>query len=177
MQGCWVSRHRSRNMPGCMPVLRQDHVQEGRTPGSHGSWKTTGKGLFGIHVQNIVHHQRKPRWDLSQELGGRDHGEMLITGLFPMACSDSFIRALRATCPEMAPPTVGSHLPHQSSIQKISYMLTHRLTRSRPFLSGCSLFPDDPRLCQIDKRLTSTVTICCFHEQDLTLLGWALDSA
>jgi len=42
----------------------------------------------------------------------RSHGEVLLTGLFPMAYLVCFLTEHRTTIPEMSPPTKGWSFPH-----------------------------------------------------------------
>jgi hypothetical protein len=50
------------------------------------------KGKLGLHFHIAVHYQRKPGQELKQgrnlEAGAdAGHGEVLLTGLLPLACS------------------------------------------------------------------------------------------
>ena len=49
------------------------------------------------------------------------HGRMLLTGLFPMACSACWLIEPRKTNPGMTPPTMGWALPYKSLIKKTPY--------------------------------------------------------
>lgn len=68
---------------------------------------------------------------------------MLLSGLLSVDCSACFPRAPRTTYSEVALPVV-RHLPHQSSIKKISYSPDDRLILEQHFLSEDSFFPADP---------------------------------
>lgn len=57
------------------------------------------------------------------------------------------------TCLEVALPTLGWILPHQSTIKKIINWHAHRLTNlMRHFLNWGSLLPHDSSLCQVNRN-------------------------
>jgi hypothetical protein len=53
-------------------------------------------GFFGLYFHISVHHLKEVR-----------NGGVLLTGLYPMACSAFFLIEPRTTSPGMIPPTVG----------------------------------------------------------------------
>jgi hypothetical protein len=68
-----------------------------------------GKGLFSLHFQIAVHHQRKSGLELKQvrkqELMQRPWRD--VTGLLPLPCSAYFLIESRTTSLGIAPPTMG----------------------------------------------------------------------
>jgi hypothetical protein len=69
---------------------------------------TWGESLFGLPILIIDRSLLSQGWNRS-----RGHGGILFTGLLSMTC---FHIQPRTTCPEMALPTMGWALPHQSLI-------------------------------------------------------------
>jgi hypothetical protein len=75
------------------------------------------KSLFCLNFYITVHHQRKLGLELKQDRNCCRG--VLLNGLHFMAYSASFLVEPRTTSPEVAPPTMGWTLPHQSLIKKI----------------------------------------------------------
>lgn len=91
-----------------------------------------------------------------QEPGGRngsgDHGRVLLSDLFFMACSVCFFLPSQMTSPGVVLPTGIWVLPHQSPMEKIHLSLAHK-----PISVGfCQLrfcfFSNDSSWCQVDLK-------------------------
>lgn len=74
---------------------------------------------------------------------------MLLTDLFLTACS-AFLTEPRTTSLEMAPPTMGWAIPHQSLIKKMPNTFAHNQILWRHFLNEGSFLSNDSRLYQVD---------------------------
>jgi hypothetical protein len=100
-----------------------------------------GKGLFGLYFHTVVHHQGSQDWNSSRSGSRswcRDHEEMLLTGLLPLACSACFLKEPRTTSPEMAPPTMAGPSHPWSLVEKMPYSWISW----RHFLKGGSFLCD-----------------------------------
>jgi hypothetical protein len=73
---------------------------------------------------------------------------MLLTGLFPLACSACFLIEPRTTSQGMAPPTMGWALPPWLLIEKMPYSWISW----RYFLKGGSFLCENSSLCQVDTQ-------------------------
>lgn len=76
-----------------------------------------------------------------------------------MTCSACFLIQPRTTYLGMAPPTVGWALSCQCLTRKLPHKLAQRPTWWKRVFKWGFLFPDDPGLYQVDKTLTSSVSI------------------
>jgi hypothetical protein len=76
----------------------------------------TSTSLFITEGHQDRNSHRAGIW--RQELMQRSW-RVLLTGLLPMACSGCVFTEPRTTSPGVAPPTMGSALPHQSLIKKM----------------------------------------------------------
>jgi hypothetical protein len=82
------------------------------------------------------------------------NGGVLLTGLFPMACSVCFLIPPRGPCPGMSLLAVSSALPYPSLLKKICLHTSSGETFSQlriPLLMG------DSSLCQVYPKLTNTL--------------------
>jgi hypothetical protein len=72
--------------------------------------KQVGERVYSAYTFLIgVDHQRKSGLELKQVRSCcRGHGEMLLTGLLPLACSACFLIEPKTTSPEMIPLTKGT---------------------------------------------------------------------
>lgn len=85
------------------------------------------------------------------QIRGSDHGDMLLTGFFTMACSAYFFIQTRNTCQAVLQPTVGLALPHELLICKMPpWTCLHDEKVKTPS-------SHNPGLCQVDKNLASTL--------------------
>ena len=92
----------------------------------HHDQKHLGKKEF-ISAHITFHHKRKSGQELQagaweQEMN-RGHGGLLLTDLFPLACSTRFPLEPRTTSLHVALVTMDLALPHQSPIKKMLYRL------------------------------------------------------
>lgn len=92
----------------------------------------------------------------------RDHGRTLYTGWLSLF---GFFFNTSGLPGQGGISTVFWALLYQSWIKKMSYTLIHRTVQWRQFLNWGSLFPDDPRLCQVEKKNTSTQSLKWFPMQ------------
>jgi hypothetical protein len=80
-----------------------------------------GPFSFGVHITD--HHHRDSGQELKQgripRAGAGDAEAM--EGCCLLACSACFLIEPRTTSPGMAPPTMGSALPHRSLLKKMLY--------------------------------------------------------
>jgi len=130
-----------------------------------------GKGLFSLHFHIFVHHQRKPEWILSRaglEPGGRSwcrgHGGMLLSGLFPLACSACFLIEPRITVqrwhhPQWAGPSLLT-TNWENALRWISW---------GHFLRWGFFLSDDFSMCQVDTKPASVIDISIFSLSPLLL--------
>jgi hypothetical protein len=81
-----------------------------------------GTALFGLHVQlsrREVRQELKQGRQLEAGADAEAVGECCLLACSPMACSFCSLIEPRTTSPEMATPTVGWALPHQSLTKKV----------------------------------------------------------
>ena len=74
---------------------------------------------LSLHFRVTVHSLEKSGQELRM-------WAVLLSGLFPMACSACFLLQPRITCLGVTPPTVIWPLPHQSSIKKMTHTHAYR---------------------------------------------------
>jgi hypothetical protein len=87
----------------------------------------------------------------------RGHGGMLLTGLFPLACSTCFLIESKTTSPGMAPPTIGPPclITNWENALQLDLMETFCFNWS-------SFLCDNSSLCQVDTQNQSVQYPCGF---------------
>lgn len=84
----------------------------------------------------------------------RGRGEVLFTGLFPVACSTWLLLWSRTTSPKVSLPHNELGLSHQYQSRKGT---THSPMEQYGFLSGGSFLLNNSTLCQKDIKVASTM--------------------
>lgn len=105
----------------------------------------------------VVHHQEKQRLQLKDSNCHRGSEEPVINGWLFMACSTYFLRAFRTYFSGVAPPTIGRTILEQSRTKKMPYRFVYRWIVWAHFLNYESLSPNDSNLCQVNKKLATTL--------------------
>ena len=71
-----------------------------------------GKDLFYPQFYIAIHHQKQSGQEFEPDMNTKAGADaeiiegVLLTGLFPIACSACFLKEPRTTSPEMTPPTM-----------------------------------------------------------------------
>jgi hypothetical protein len=107
------------------------------------------KGLFGLHFHTTVHHQGSQDWNSSMSESRswcRGHGEMLLTGLLPLACSACSLIEPRLPAQRWSHPQ--GAFPLWSLIEKMPYSWISW----RHFLNWSFFFCDNPSCVKLTQN-------------------------
>lgn len=83
----------------------------------------------------------------------------MLTASALTTCSACVLTAPGSSSPAVAPPTASWALLGQWSIQTVYHKISHRPVWWGYFLDSGFLFPSGSSLCQIDKKLVSTLIL------------------
>lgn len=111
-----------------------------------------------------VHREGKA----GREPGDKDHGRTLLPGLYPRHTS-AFCLGLytQNLLPGVAPLTVDWTLTYKSLIKKMAPQTFLQICLMEAFSQLRRPLPDDSDLCQVNKKLASTL-----HEHHTRIRSW-----